>query len=138
MSDRMKTDSVRFILLMVFASFVKESSGCCCNLDLDSETRPCYCNVFGCNCLTTPPHPDDDYCYFFKFNGTRQPNQTDNMCKKSRERCPDKRRKRSLDLVMEEIMNNSLYTKLYGNLMGNPAIGVFYHYDLNKVSSFVS
>ena len=31
-------------------------------------------------------------------------------------------------------MNNSQYTKLYGNLVGIPALGVFYHHDLNKVN----
>ena len=55
----MKKDSARFILLLMFLSFVKESSGCCCTFLKD----PCYCNLFGCNCHNPVKN---DFCYFEK------------------------------------------------------------------------
>jgi len=33
---------------------------------------------------------------------------------------------------MEDIMNNYQYTKLYGHLIGIPALEVFSYHDLNK------
>merc|ERR1712183_465464 len=65
----------------------------------------CYCNIFSCNC-------ENPYGY--------------------RELCSDKRMERSNDPVMKNIMNNSQYIKLYGHLIGIPALDVFYYHDLNK------
>ena len=116
-SGSMEKDSGRFILLLMTIFFVKQTSGCCCNL------HSCYCNFFGCNCKN--PY-GTDFCYDVK-----------KICVKSSDLCPDKKRMKSIDKVMEDIQNNSEYDKLYGHLMGIPALNVFYHYDLNKVPSVI-
>ena len=44
---------------------------------------------------------------------------------------------RSIDPVMENIMNNFQYIKLYGHLIGIAALDMFYYHDLNKILSII-
>ena len=53
------------------------------------------------------------------------------------EKCSDKRKKRSIDHVTGKIMSNSNYTRMYSELIGIPALDVFFNHDLDQVSSFV-
>ena len=116
----MKKDSAIFLMLLMAIFFVKQNSGCCCTI---WDVFPCYCNIFGCNCEN--PYGTDN-CWVMGNDHVVE-------CVKGKELCPDKRMKRSIDPVMENIMNNSQYNKLYGHLIGIPALEVFYYHDLNKV-----
>ena len=114
----MNKDSAKVIIVLMMIFVVKQTSGCCCII------FSCYCNIFFCNCEN--PYGYDD-CYFWSPMG----------CFRYRELCSDKRMERSNDPVMKNIMNNSQYIKLYGHLIGIPALDVFYYHDLNKVASII-
>ena len=121
----MKTAPAIFLMLLMSIVLVKQASGCCCTIFPISPYVNCYCNPVGCNCENSE-HPD--FCYHSKWSKEHVW-----KCTKGSEICSDKRIKRSIDPVMENIMNNSQYTKLYGHLIGIPALEVFFYHDLNKV-----
>ena len=105
-------------LLVVFLLLPDLTLTCCCTL-LGTFTLACRCNIFACNC-----HTDNGWCFkYYDYDAVCMSSKG----RKEEEFCPDRRRKRSVDLVVSQA-----YAGIYGHLIERDAMENFLTFDLNR------